>query len=271
MRKYWFCFVLLVFGLVACGGDDDTPPTQLVVVTSSPLEETLQIVDATRVALQATNAALESTVSALQTSTVSVSSVVSETSDFTATPDVPTMTPMPTETIPPSAFPTPRVELISVVEQVFEGGRMFWFRESRTVWVLVGDGIDPESGDWYCFEDTFQEGDLEQLPTFEPDRETSESNLPDYQVQQPIRGFGKIWRENDDLREQLGFALTSEIEHSSAREYVAGGILDADQQYIPAPGEWRLHSFYGETVILLEDELGSSCPSGRWRLRYPPG
>jgi hypothetical protein len=229
------------------------------------LEQTLEVIEATSAALEATNVALEATLMRIEAPTDADVPLVVATSTLEAS----TTIPMPTETIPPSAFPTPRIELVSVVEQVFEGGRMFWFRETQTIWVLVGDEIDPEQGEWLCFTDTFVEGDVESLPTFEPNRTTTESSFANALVQQPIRGFGKIWRDNQDIREKLGFALASEIEHSGRRQYIAGGVLDASNQYIPAPGEWRTHSFYGETLILFEDELNSECPSGRWRLRRP--
>jgi hypothetical protein len=35
-------------------------------------------------------------------------------------------------------------------------------------------------------------------------------------LQQPVRGFGKLWRERDDVRERLGWAIESEMAYSGA-------------------------------------------------------
>ena len=133
MRRTVFILLLSIV-LVACGdepSDDETtlPPTAA---------ETGNF-DATVVALQSTNAALNATIESLQNSTsldTTPTAIPSETSTSSPTPETPTNTPFPTETILPSAFPTPAIELVTVVEQIFEGGRMLWFRESRMVWVL---------------------------------------------------------------------------------------------------------------------------------------
>jgi hypothetical protein len=264
-----------VLVLTACGESDDPPPTELVIIPGNTavvgdrpeLEETI-------VAMQATNFALQSTLIAIQSGNTTVEVTAGSTSENVevatnasvsggATP-----TPAPTETLPPSAFPTPRVEIITVVEQVFEKGRMLWFRESRRVWVLVGDNVDPDRGEWLCYEDTYLDSEIEFDPEFNPaEGTTTLSTFPDAVVQQPIRGFGKLWRENDDLRDRVDWALASEVEHSARRDYIAGGTLDDNDEYVAGPGEWRIQSFYGGTFVLLEDEAGSSCPSGTWRLR----
>ncbi len=250
--------------LVACEGNNRPVATEFVIITPAATESANQNFSATIVALQTEKAQLLETIAAYESQLV-----VSPTQFAIATPIVPpTLTPMPTETLRPSAFPTPRVELVSIVEQVFERGRMIWFRDTRRVAVLIGDDVDPTSGEWLCFRDTFQEGEPEFLPTFQPPAGiTTTSQFTDASIQQPIRGFGKIWRENSDIRERLGWALTSEIEHSAVYEYIAGGVLEGEQ-YIPGPGEHRVQSFYeGATIILYESELGSDCPSGRWVLR----
>jgi hypothetical protein len=265
--------MLLAFGLVACDTDDNPPPTELVIVTpqpTQPIDEEQANLRATIVALEATNAGLLQTLTAQTTATgTSADSQQSRTPSETPQPP-PTLTPLPTETPQPSIFPTKRVEVTSVVEQVFEGGRMIWFRDTRQIAVLVGDEVDPQQGDWLCFEDAFTEEEPEFLPTFQPPPDaTTTSDREDPRIQQPIRGFGKIWRENPELRERLGWALTSEIEHSPVREYVAGGVVE-NNDYIPGPGEYRLGTFFeNATLVLFEDSLGLDCPNGTWRLRRP--
>lgn len=269
-RNLFLLLLSLIF-LAGCGDNGGPPPTELVIVTP----QSTQVVDSDVSNFEATIAALESTNDILlQTITAQATSMSTMPTDavtLTATPTPrPTATLMPTETPQPSIFPTARIEFVSVVEQVFEGGRMIWFRDTRKVAVLVGDTVDPTEGQWLCFDDTFVESEPEFLPTFQPPADvTTTSQRDNPRIQQPIRGFGKIWRENPELREQLGWALTSEIEHSPVREYIAGGIVQNDE-YIPGPGELRLGTFFeNATILLFESELGQDCPSGTWRLRRP--
>lgn len=259
---------MALLSLVACSTDNNPPATEFVIITPAPTQTADVNLEATITVLETTNRQLLQTIEAFE---LQMQATASPTEFSIATPALPpTQTPMPTETLRPSAFPTPRVELVSVVEQVFERGRMIWFRDTRRVAVLIGDEVDPTTGEWLCFEDTFQEGDPELLPTLQPpDGTTTQSQFQDASIQQPIRGFGKIWRENDNVRDGLGWALTSEIEHSAVFEYIAGGLIEGDT-YIPGPGEYRVQSFYdGATLLLYESELGSDCPSGRWTLRLP--
>lgn len=265
------CVLLGVLFVSACGSDEDAPPTEIVVITDTPMgvDDTLATTEARIAALESTLVALEGTlavndVTPGQVTTEAVSPEV--TADLTASTSV-SPTPMATETDLPSLFPTPQVEQTIVVEQIFEGGRMIWFRESRRIWVLVGETKDPLEGQWFCFEDTFLEGDVESLPTFAPPPDvTAVSTFSSEMPRQPIRGFGKIWRENEEIRQKLGWALTSEIEHSARREYIAGGILRSGT-YVPGAGEWRVGSFFRGTLVFLEAELNMPCPSGTWRLR----
>lgn len=299
--------VLLVVVVAACGDDDETPPTEVRVITNTPTTQpaggqptqgpdvgaTLDAITAQQQSLQATIDAQATQLAAVERTEPASTSSEPPTTENTAAPtqaatqpptqaattaetDAPstdvqtrtTPTVTATETDLPSLFPTPRREQVIVVEQVFERGNMFWFRDRRTIWVAVGDEIDPVRGEWLCFNDTFVEGDVESLPEFDPPADaTTDSNFPNAELQQPIRGFGKIWRENEDLREQIGYALASEVEHSEPREYIAGGVVDENDNYIPGPGEYRVRSFYKEVFTFLEEELNMSCPSGTWRSR----
>lgn len=260
---------IVVLALVGCSDSDDVPPTEIVVITNTPgsapagdnapeLEATISALSQTMIDQQATIEALNAQLG---------SGNPEDTPDPTQAAQM-TETVAPTPTDLPSIFPTARIEQAIVVEQVFEQGRMFWFRDWRRIWVAVGDEIDPTAGEWLCFSDTFEEGELESVEELNPpDDYETESEFANAQPQQPIRGFGKVWREDEALREQLGWALTSETEHSTRREYIAGGVLDENEEYVPGPGEWRVTSFYNEVYTFLEDEVGESCPSGRWRSR----
>ncbi|MCI0712014.1 MAG: hypothetical protein L0154_17805 [Chloroflexi bacterium] len=265
---------VIILALAGCGEDDEVPPTEIVVITNTPgsapvgdnsaeLEATINSLAQAMIDQQATIEALNAQLGNGET-TPNPTQISQQTLD--AVQQTATVAPTPTDL--PSIFPTPRIEQAIVVEQVFEQGRMFWFRDWRRIWVAVGDDTDPMSGDWFCFEDTFEEGDIESVEELNPPEDyVTESEFANAQPQQPIRGFGKVWRENEELREQLGWALTSETEHSTRRDYIAGGVLDENEEYVPGPGEWRVTSFYDEVFTFLEAELGQTCPSGRWRSR----
>lgn len=265
--------VILAAALVACSENNSPPPTKIVVISPQPTQEidpTQIALQVTVEALQATNITMNLTLAAIQSGNIASPAPSDTTIPASATPDPNTLTPVATETPRPSGFPTHQVELVSIVEQVFERGRMIWFRENRMVWVLIGDELDPSSGEWLCFIDTFQEGDIEFLPTFEPPAGTvTQSTFTSGNVQQPIRGFGKIWRENN-LYGRLGWALTSEVEHSGTRTLVAGGALNPQGTYVPGPNEWRVQSIYNEVLLLYEKEMGMLCPAGTWKINRVP-
>ncbi len=178
--------------------------------------------------------------------------------------NLPTVTPTPTLTASPAPgtptprpaiFPTDTVAEVAIAEQVFEHGRMFWIRHTRQIWIMVDDP-DPAfpGGDWYCFNDTYEEGE----PEIDPDIVPPEGML------QPRRGFGKLWRNHPDIREGLGWAITPEFELTSRYSYIAGGYVQ-DGQYIPGPGEHRLTTLNNESISFFEREIRGDCLGGMWR------
>jgi hypothetical protein len=145
--------------------------------------------------------------------------------------------PTPTVTVSPpttavSGQPTPTISEIQVAEQVFENGRMMWLSPTNQIWVMILG--EEGSGQWKVFEDTFEEGDPEDDPTME---------VPDGKMQ-PTRGFGKLWRDNPDIREALGWATTPEFGYVSRYEYHPG----SDN----GPGYHILFSLYGEAFRFNE-------------------
>lgn len=91
----------------------------------------------------------------------------------------------------PAAEPVPS----AAAEQPFENGVMIWLAESDSIIVFFADGR------WQRFEDTWSEGQPESDPDL----------VPPVGRFQPIRGFGKLWREQPGLRESLGWALGVEL------------------------------------------------------------
>jgi hypothetical protein len=142
-----------------------------------------------------------------------------------------TMTPMATPTESP--FPTPEVGNLYVAEQEFQNGRMFWVRPINQIWVLREN--DDGANIWEVYEDTWEEGMPEEDPTLEP---------PATGLIQPIRGFGLLWRENDDLREDLGWAIEEEVGYIADYEYHYGGTVE-DDTYEPGPGYHLVENLAG--------------------------
>jgi hypothetical protein len=155
-----------------------------------------------------------------------------------------------------------------VVEQIFERGRMIWFDPLNQIWVLSGNELDPQSGSWQCYPDTYSDDQPERVATFEPPPGMgSLSALPEANPQQPIRGFGKLWREDPALRNQLGWALAPETLFSTRYEYQAGGEMQGGV-YQPGPGSYRLQSLYLYHLVLSENSYKAPCESlgGTWRV-----
>ncbi|GAB4317724.1 MAG: hypothetical protein Kow00117_08030 [Phototrophicales bacterium] len=169
---------------------------------------------------------------------VTVVVVVTATPDGEAAPQTavtPQMTPTSSPTAIPSAtsviMPTPIDEQIVVAEQVFENGRMFYLQPVNEIWVLINQTDDGLQGAWTIHDNTWTDG----MPEFD-----SAITPPDGFVQ-PIRGFGKLWRENQAIRDALGWALDTEYGHVTRYEYYAGGTI-ADNQYVPGPGYHIIYS-----------------------------
>jgi hypothetical protein len=78
--------------------------------------------------------------------------------------------------------------------QQFEHGTMVWRQDTSQIYVFFADGT------WRSYADTFEEGDPESDPTL---------SSPAGKLQ-PIRGFGKVWRDHADVREKLGWATAKE-------------------------------------------------------------
>jgi len=108
-------------------------------------------------------------------------------------------------------------------EQVFEGGRMLWLEQGSLVdaqykgqsliFVLYTSG-----NSWELYVATW-------TPT-EPDSDPS--IVPPQGLYQPIRGFGKIWRNNPQIQKRLGWALVNERGFETLYQRVSG--IDWDNQ-----------------------------------------
>jgi hypothetical protein len=89
-------------------------------------------------------------------------------------------------------------------EQHFERGVMLWNRAERRIYVLFNDTGYTTA--WRAYTDTWEEGDPESDPSI----------VPPEGLYQPIRGFGRVWREEPHVRDRLGWALAPEVGYETA-------------------------------------------------------
>ena len=107
----------------------------------------------------------------------------------------------------------PEGEVTPTAYQRFEGGYMFWRGDTRTVYVFIGASTDTY-GVWRQFSDTWQEG--EPLP----------AETPPAKLYAPVRGFGKVWYNNESVRLALGWAVELESNTGAVwQSYQRGNAL----------------------------------------------
>jgi hypothetical protein len=102
---------------------------------------------------------------------------------------------------------------------------MFWLRPIDQIWVITTNDEDEQI--WQIYEDNFEEGMPESDPEFAP----TEPGLL-----QPIRGFGLLWRENPELRANLGWAIAEEVGYLANYEYHYGGTVDENNMFTQGSG-----------------------------------
>ncbi len=166
------------------------------------------------------------------------------TAEYAPTEAVPTaVVPTGTPTITPTAdpFPTQVKAKIYVAEQRFERGWMFWLQPIGQIWALTRD--DAGNRIWTVYDDTFVEGEAEYDPQV----------APPVDMHQPIRGFGKLWRENMEVRQKIGWALELERGHTSRYVYKQGGHINDDNEYVPGPGYHQVRAANGDDFRFFEE------------------
>ena len=241
MRKLLFLLGIAALAglLAACG--DNPPPTQIYIVIS-PTPEPI------------TPSPAESSPSPSETPAPTVTEAPTASAQPASTGVTPTAW-LASATPQPELFPTNTVAEVQAVETIFQYGRMFWLRHNRQIWVMVNNPPDnSNSGDWFCYNDTFEEGEPEIDPALVP---------PDG-LYQPRRGFGKLWRTHEDIKAAVGWATTPEFELTSNYTYIAGGYVE-NNVYLPGPGEHRLTTTQNESISFFEGDIRGDCRGGTWR------
>lgn len=137
----------------------------------------------------------------------------------------------------PNGCPTGPATLSTQAQQRFEGGLMVWVESVDSIFVFYNDSQVPR---WVQLEDTFEEGMAE--------RDENLISPPDRQ--QPIRGFGLIWRTTPRVQERLGWAIENEGGYAGALQSVGPPeaiqtiylrIQDGSVLELAADGtEWRI-------------------------------
>ena len=79
---------------------------------------------------------------------------------------------------------------VQLTTQSFEGGRLLWRADTRTMYVLYGDGT------WVAFSNPNADGDV------------ADQQSPPKGLAAPGRDFAKVWRQQQDVRKGMGWALT---------------------------------------------------------------
>lgn len=112
----------------------------------------------------------------------------------------------------PAGCPLDEPTLSAAAEQPFENGLMIWLEATDSVYVFYRDQS------WQRFDDDWSEDQLESDPAIVP---------PDG-LYQPVRGFGKVWRENASVRQELGWALGPELGFDSMIQSQEAGSEGAE-------------------------------------------
>lgn len=131
------------------------------------------------------------------------------------------------------------------VEQSFEHGRMIWLKEisanayfTNAIFILYDDQRNPTLN---RFDDQWTPGEPENDPAI----------VPPAGLYQPVRGFGKLWRENEGVRNRLGWALAPEQSFDATWQFsqpvgTVGDILYLQMLNGQTITLWRWTSSSGE-------------------------
>lgn len=103
------------------------------------------------------------------------------------------------------------------VMQYYEHGLMFWRESDRSVFVLSTLAIQQGqmTDTWWRLDDTYQEG--------EPEADIGLA--PPEGLLMPVRGFGKVWRNNGFIRDALGWATSAEFPADSQWQQFEDGWM----------------------------------------------
>lgn len=110
--------------------------------------------------------------------------------------------------------------------QAFERGQMIWVQGTpNQIYVIYS------SGTYQRFIDTWQSG--ESVPMGE---------IPPAGMIEPVRGFGKVWRDNPSVKAGLGWAVAMESGTAASRQEFERGTM----MHIPLRGDLLVFTHSGD-------------------------
>ncbi len=116
---------------------------------------------------------------------------------------------------------------VPAARQHFQNGQMIWRGDQRWIYVLYNDGR------WEGYSDKWVEGDPADDPALTPPEG----------LQQPVRGFGKVWRESlGGAKAAIGWAQEKEQGQSAQiQDWDYGTVLQFGGEFIVLldRGAWR--------------------------------
>jgi len=115
---------------------------------------------------------------------------------------------------------------------------------SGEIWVAIFDESE-QGGEWLIFVDEWNEA---QEPEVDP------TLTPPADLMQPVRGFGKVWRDllTEQQREELGWATATELPVPTEYRYEGSGFVNTEGEFIPRPGRHVLKGLAGDLFTFDE-------------------
>jgi hypothetical protein len=150
------------------------------------------------------------------------------------------------------------------VYQTFQNGYMVWVQNQDAIYILYGDANQPR---WQVFRDYFEEGMSEVVGEF--------LTAPSAGVWQPRRGFGLIWRNNQTIRDRLGWATMEwEQPYSASVQTARDGAIflsqPASSVFMLMPNGIHWEQYSGQMPALSGSTLPTAlAPAPIFTL--PPG
>lgn len=266
--KIGLLFVLFVVGVAGCTGS--TPET---TVTVAPTQTATEIPTATATETPSTTATVVPTTTPTLHSTGTPTAAATDAATTTPAPPTQTPAPSPTATTAPATAttsPPPTTSVPLDCDVLPEGGFLTIWQNNPQLRTTLGcpssghPRIEPAAWEIETSYQPFQHGamiwiradgwyeqpfvfalyDDKTYQRFEDTFDPSEDRAPDGEsppdgLYVPTLGFGKLWRENADVRDALGWATAQEITGVGRIQLFGGGpshrmlwIEQTDRTYV---------------------------------------
>jgi hypothetical protein len=121
--------------------------------------------------------------------------------------------------------------VLAAAHERFEAGYMFWRQDTKKIYVFFGNPNTDTVGTWLEYDDTWVDGEPMPAPQGTPGVRGSSTPPPGKYA--PVRGFGKLWYSNEELRNRIGWALeTEQAVQGAFQTYQRGYALWTDNKVI---------------------------------------